>query len=59
MVLFLLPFGAYFDADRLSIYTGIVFITFIVALMVPPVGWMRPHPYSDFEGNRGSSGKTD
>ncbi|CAM9943700.1 unnamed protein product [Ascophyllum nodosum] len=23
-----------------------------VMLVVPPLGWIRPHPYSDFEWNR-------
>ena len=22
-----------------------------MAVITPPVGWMRPHPYSDMEGN--------
>ena len=51
-VLFLLPIGAYFDGERLTMYASIVAGTVLIALLYPPVGYMRPHPYSDFDYNR-------
>lgn len=53
--LFILPFGAYFDTERLPIYGGAVVGMFAIALLAPPIGWWRPHPYSDFPHNRGTA----
>lgn len=54
-LLILLPFALYFDraSERATIYVGFVVVTFILVLLIPPVGWWRPHPYSDFPSNRG------
>jgi hypothetical protein len=30
---------------------GIVVISFGIAILLPPFGWMRPHPYTDIPGN--------
>mmetsp|Transcript_12673 Transcript_12673/g.28087 ORF Transcript_12673/g.28087 Transcript_12673/m.28087 type:complete len:80 (-) Transcript_12673:280-519(-) len=49
--LFLLPFLAYFDRDNSMNYVKGVGGAFLVALLVPPIGWMRPHPYTDTPGN--------
>lgn len=58
-LLLLLPFALYFDraSDRSSIYVAVVVVTFILAVLIPPVGWWRPHPYSDFPSNRGRASR--
>jgi hypothetical protein len=49
--LFLLPFLSYFDRGNSMNYVKGVAASFAVAFIVPPVGWMRPHPYTDKPGN--------
>eukprot|EP00816_Leptocylindrus_hargravesii_P001146 CAMPEP_0196816952 /NCGR_PEP_ID=MMETSP1362-20130617/57796_1 /TAXON_ID=163516 /ORGANISM="Leptocylindrus danicus, Strain CCMP1856" /LENGTH=72 /DNA_ID=CAMNT_0042194447 /DNA_START=60 /DNA_END=278 /DNA_ORIENTATION=- len=46
-LLFVLPFPAYFDTENLKKYAAGVGAAFLVAYVLPPVGWRRPHPYSD------------
>lgn len=54
-LLFLLPFAMYFDygSERVTTYVVVVVAVFILVLLIPPMGWWRPHPYSDFSTNRG------
>lgn len=52
ILLFILPFAAYLDKDNTKIYCGVVVGSFVVSVLVPPVGWMRPHPYSDIPSNK-------
>ena len=54
-VFFILPFLAYFDQKNLWSYVALVSILFVVAFIVPPIGWLRPHPYSDFPGTNENS----
>ena len=49
--LFLLPFLSYFDRGNSMNYVKGVAASFAVAFIDPPVGWMRPHPYTDKPGN--------
>jgi hypothetical protein len=51
LLLFLLPFGLYFDAENSQLYIAVVVACLLFSLIVPPVGWMRPHPYTDKPGN--------
>mmetsp|Transcript_18777 Transcript_18777/g.33978 ORF Transcript_18777/g.33978 Transcript_18777/m.33978 type:complete len:84 (+) Transcript_18777:179-430(+) len=52
ILLFLLPFALYFgEAEKAKVYVGVVVAGFLVCLVVPPIGWMRPHPYTDLPGN--------
>lgn len=51
-VLILLPFAAYLDQERIVMWVGIVAGVFAITLLIPPLGWYRPHPYSDMESNR-------
>mmetsp|Transcript_14393 Transcript_14393/g.34837 ORF Transcript_14393/g.34837 Transcript_14393/m.34837 type:complete len:81 (+) Transcript_14393:110-352(+) len=46
-VLFLLPFVAFFYSEHAQIAVAFVAGTFLIALVLPPFGWRRPHPYSD------------
>lgn len=52
IILILLPFGLYGFQDYVKEQVGAVMLVFAVALVIPPMGWMRPHPYSDLPGNR-------
>ena len=54
-VLFVLPFCVFFDYERVQFYVGGLVASFAIALLVPPMGWWRPHPYSDHEHNRGKA----
>mmetsp|Transcript_51854 Transcript_51854/g.155622 ORF Transcript_51854/g.155622 Transcript_51854/m.155622 type:complete len:81 (-) Transcript_51854:226-468(-) len=49
---FFLPIVCYFDRANAWNYVGICGISFVIALIVPPMGWLRPHPYSDFPNNK-------
>ncbi len=52
-LLFLLPFALYFDdGDKAKYYAGIVVAFLALAVVLPPFGWMRPHPYTDLPGNQ-------
>lgn len=52
ILLFLLPFALYFgDEEKYKAYVGVVVGSLALALIVPPFGWMRPHPYTDMPGN--------
>lgn len=51
MFLFVLPFLAYFDRENGIKYCQYVAGSMVLAFLVPPVGWMRPHPYTDKPGN--------
>ena len=46
-LLFLLPFVAYFYTEHLEMGAAVVGGSMVVSLLVPPIGWRRPHPYSD------------
>lgn len=50
-VLFILPFVAYFYTERLQEAIIVVAASLVIALLVPPIGWRRPHPYSDDPNN--------
>eukprot|EP00527_Entomoneis_sp_CCMP2396_P000336 CAMPEP_0198142788 /NCGR_PEP_ID=MMETSP1443-20131203/5481_1 /TAXON_ID=186043 /ORGANISM="Entomoneis sp., Strain CCMP2396" /LENGTH=80 /DNA_ID=CAMNT_0043805879 /DNA_START=122 /DNA_END=364 /DNA_ORIENTATION=+ len=51
-LLIVLPFGIYFYLEHAQTLIAVVAGSFALAFVVPPVGWMRPHPYSDMPGNR-------
>jgi hypothetical protein len=50
-LLFLLPFACYLDQLNTKYYCGGVLISVILAILAPPLGWKRPHPYTDQHGN--------
>ena len=55
-LLFFLPFALYHDikeqqSENVTLYCGVVVGGLLLSLIVPPVGWMRPHPYTDMPGN--------
>jgi hypothetical protein len=50
--LFVLPLAMFFVPQYIKEELGVVAITMFLALLVPPRGWMRPHPYSDKIHNR-------
>jgi len=56
LLLFLLPFALYHDyakndSQNVQMYMMVVVGSLVFSLVVPPVGWMRPHPYTDMPGN--------
>ncbi len=52
-LVFLLPFALYFgDEGKSKFYAGGVLGVLVLAVILPPIGWMRPHPYSDLPGNK-------
>ena len=52
-LVFLLPFALYFgDEGKSKFYAGGVLAVSALAVILPPIGWMRPHPYSDLPGNK-------
>jgi len=51
--LFFLPIALYLVStheQRLYCCGGVVAML-LLAIVVPPMGWMRPHPYTDLPGN--------
>ena len=55
-LLFFLPFALYYDikeqqSENVTLYCGVVVGGLLLSLIVPPVGWMRPHVYTDMVGN--------
>ena len=51
-VVFVLPFALYFGEDEhAKMYIGAVVGFMALAAILPPFGWMRPHPYTDIPGN--------
>mmetsp|Transcript_23005 Transcript_23005/g.40494 ORF Transcript_23005/g.40494 Transcript_23005/m.40494 type:complete len:82 (+) Transcript_23005:384-629(+) len=50
-LLFVLPLAMYFYPEFIQKEIAVVVMSFVVAVLVPPMGWMRPHPYSDMPGN--------
>ena len=51
-LLFFLPFALYFgEEEKYQLYCAVVVGGLVLSLLVPPVGWMRPHPYTDMPGN--------
>jgi hypothetical protein len=51
-LLLILPLAMFFYPQFIKEEIGAVVVSMILALLAPPVGWMRPHPYSDKPGNR-------
>jgi hypothetical protein len=51
-ILFVLPLAMFFFPQYIMEELGAVVMTMILALLVPPRGWKRPHPYSDMIHNR-------
>ena len=51
-LVFVLPFALYFgEEDKAKQYIGVVEGFLLLSLIAPPVGWKRPHPYTDMPGN--------
>ncbi|KAL7572024.1 hypothetical protein ACA910_001678 [Epithemia clementina (nom. ined.)] len=51
-ILFLLPFAAYLYTEHIKLQVAVTVGALILAIIIPPIGWMRPHPYSDIPSNR-------
>ncbi|GFH51131.1 hypothetical protein CTEN210_07607 [Chaetoceros tenuissimus] len=51
-LLFILPVVIYFDQENAKQYMMIVAGALVVAFLTPPFGPYRPHPYSDWPGNK-------
>ena len=51
-LVFMLPFALYYGEEgKEKTYCGIVGVFMVLAIIAPPFGWMRPHPYTDMPGN--------
>ena len=51
LLLFLLPFPLYFYPTQQKEAIIIVAVAMLLGYLMPPMGWRRPHPYSDDESN--------
>jgi hypothetical protein len=51
-ILIVLPILCYVDPDQMKKWCGIVAVSFVVTALIPPMGWKRPHPYSDDPKNK-------
>jgi hypothetical protein len=51
ILLLILPVAAYLDRENAVKYAAVVGGSFLVAFVAPPLGWKRPHPYSDDPAN--------
>jgi len=51
-LLILLPVACYLYAQHTKIFLALVGVIFVLAYVAQPVGWKRPHPYSDDPNNR-------
>jgi hypothetical protein len=49
---FLFPFGCYFLPEHLNGMTVVVALWLVASFLTPPMGFLRPHPYSDIPSNR-------
>lgn len=47
IILMFLPFAIYYDPDNTMNFCLSLGVSFLFAYVMPPVGWKRPHPYSD------------
>jgi hypothetical protein len=55
----LLPFAAYYYSEHLQTAGAVVVGAFAIAVLIPPIGWRRPHPYSDDPSNYPYPRKSD
>jgi hypothetical protein len=51
-MLFAVPFVLYFKAEYGVPFCKATVASFAVAYITSPMGWLRPHPYSDLPGNK-------
>ncbi len=51
-LLFILPFGVYYYPEFKNEQFIAVGASFVLAFLAPPIGVLRPHPYSDFPKNK-------
>jgi len=51
-MLFFMPILMYLKMEYFVPYVQATVGVFALAFIVPPVGWLRPHPYSDLPGNK-------
>jgi hypothetical protein len=47
-----MPIIIYFNQNFWQQIVGAVVGAFLLAFVAPPLGWKRPHPYSDNPANR-------
>lgn len=52
IVLFILPVAMYLYPEYMKEEIGGVAAAMVLSLLVPPMGWKRPHPYSDMPDNK-------
>mmetsp|Transcript_29654 Transcript_29654/g.43162 ORF Transcript_29654/g.43162 Transcript_29654/m.43162 type:complete len:82 (+) Transcript_29654:148-393(+) len=48
---FFLPIVLYYLREETKNYAYATGASFLIAFLMPPVGWKRPHPYTDMPGN--------
>lgn len=52
ILVFILPIAIYVDKENTQNYIKAVDGALVVVFLAPPIGPYRPHPYSDWEGNK-------
>jgi hypothetical protein len=51
-IFFVLPIAIYVDRENTLNYIKVSAGAIAIAFLAPPLGPYRPHPYSDWEGNK-------
>lgn len=51
-VCFMLPIAIYIDRENSKNFILVSLGCIFVSILAPPFGLYRPHPYSDWEGNK-------
>mmetsp|Transcript_14811 Transcript_14811/g.22433 ORF Transcript_14811/g.22433 Transcript_14811/m.22433 type:complete len:80 (-) Transcript_14811:399-638(-) len=52
IICFILPVAIYIDRENTQNFCMAAAGGIALAILAPPVGLYRPHPYSDWEGNK-------
>ena len=51
-VIFFAPVAVYFNKSSVTEATAACAVFYLLAFLYKPIGWKRPHPYSDDPRNR-------
>jgi hypothetical protein len=51
-IIFFFPIGCYFYTEYIRHMLAVIGVWSMIAYLTPPIGFLRPHPYSDSSTNR-------
>mmetsp|Transcript_19742 Transcript_19742/g.24358 ORF Transcript_19742/g.24358 Transcript_19742/m.24358 type:complete len:80 (-) Transcript_19742:329-568(-) len=51
-ICFILPIAIYLNRESMQTYFMVAGGSLFLAMLAPPIGLYRPHPYSDWERNK-------